>query len=237
MTAETVKTKEPRGARRKKETRNRLLKGAMALMAERGKDNVSIKEITDAADVGFGSFYNHFKSKEEVFDTLIDEVFNEFGQAIEAVNETNNDPAEIIALAVQCVLLRSNANPMWGQLLLRTAFSVETIIGGMGRYMLKDLERGVAEGRFATRDPLMCFLSVGSTVMGAISIQHSLNSQNNIAEAFAQLDGYKLHDIPQRTANTVLQILGLSTEEAEKISSMPLPELPFIHQPVLELST
>ena len=49
---------EPRGVRRKRETRSRLMRAAMQLMAERGVDGVAINEITEAADVGFGSFYN-----------------------------------------------------------------------------------------------------------------------------------------------------------------------------------
>ena len=56
--------KEPRGARRKRETRARLLEAALRLSAERGMEGVAINEITEAADVGFGSFYNHFESKE-----------------------------------------------------------------------------------------------------------------------------------------------------------------------------
>jgi AcrR family transcriptional regulator len=49
--------REPRGARRKRETRDKLLRAAFRLMAQRGIDAVAINEITEAADVGFGSFY------------------------------------------------------------------------------------------------------------------------------------------------------------------------------------
>ncbi|EUC21006.1 regulatory protein TetR, partial [Burkholderia sp. BT03] len=59
--------REPRGARRKRETRGRLLDAALRLMAEKGMEGVAINEITEAADVGFGSFYNHFESKEAIY--------------------------------------------------------------------------------------------------------------------------------------------------------------------------
>jgi len=39
-------------------------------MAERGMEGVAINEITEAADVGFGSFYNHFESKEAIYAVL-----------------------------------------------------------------------------------------------------------------------------------------------------------------------
>jgi len=49
-------------ARRKQRTRTALVKAAQRLIAE-GRVNVPVLEITRAADVGMGSFYNHFESK------------------------------------------------------------------------------------------------------------------------------------------------------------------------------
>ena len=70
--------RQPRGARRKQATRMRLLQAAFRLMAEKGRDNVAISEITEAADVGFGSFYYHFESKDGVFAALTEWVFDDF---------------------------------------------------------------------------------------------------------------------------------------------------------------
>src|SRR6478735_3904550 len=64
-----------RASRRKHETRVRLLDAAFRLMAERGMEAVAINEITETADVGFGSFYNHFESKEAIYAAVIGTVF------------------------------------------------------------------------------------------------------------------------------------------------------------------
>ena len=56
--------------RRKERTRNALLGAARQFLSE-GRTNVSIQEITDAADVGFGSFYNHFESKDALFEAAV----------------------------------------------------------------------------------------------------------------------------------------------------------------------
>ena len=61
-----------RGARRRLETRARLVRAARDLMARKGVGATSIQEITDAADVGFGSFYNHFDSKETIAAAVMD---------------------------------------------------------------------------------------------------------------------------------------------------------------------
>jgi AcrR family transcriptional regulator len=39
----------------------------LRLIAEGRGERASIQEITEVADIGFGSFYNHFASKEELF--------------------------------------------------------------------------------------------------------------------------------------------------------------------------
>jgi len=55
-----------RGERRRQETRAKLIRAAHELMGEKGIGATTIQEITDTADVGFGSFYNHFESKQAI---------------------------------------------------------------------------------------------------------------------------------------------------------------------------
>ena len=56
--------------RRKARTRQALIDAAVRLIAEGRGDRASITEITEEADIGFGSFYNHFDSKEQLFGRL-----------------------------------------------------------------------------------------------------------------------------------------------------------------------
>jgi len=58
--------------RRKARTRAALIRAAQSFLAS-GKPEVPILEITQAADVGLGSFYNHFDSKEELFRAAVDD--------------------------------------------------------------------------------------------------------------------------------------------------------------------
>lgn len=52
-------------AARSEDTRSRLIEGGMALFGQRGYNATGIKDITDAAGVPKGSFYNYFASKED----------------------------------------------------------------------------------------------------------------------------------------------------------------------------
>ena len=59
-----------RAARQRMWTRERLIEAARRVIARQGIDATTIADITSAADVGIGSFYNHFKSKEDLVGTL-----------------------------------------------------------------------------------------------------------------------------------------------------------------------
>ena len=74
--------------RRKARTRAALIAAARDVIARDGSPSVSIQQITDAADVGFGSFYNHFSSKDELFEAAIAEAFEEHGSG-----STRSSPA------------------------------------------------------------------------------------------------------------------------------------------------
>src|SRR5262245_23084065 len=102
--AAPAEMREARGARRRRETRRRLLNAALKLMAERGVDGVAVNEITEEADVGFGSFYNHFSSKEAIHDALTQEVFEEFALALDRALAGVTDPAEVIAASTRHVI-------------------------------------------------------------------------------------------------------------------------------------
>jgi AcrR family transcriptional regulator len=59
-----------RRERRAAETRLRLFRCALRLFAERGFPNVTVEEITEAADVGKGTFFNYFQSKDHVLGVM-----------------------------------------------------------------------------------------------------------------------------------------------------------------------
>jgi AcrR family transcriptional regulator len=71
-----------RGARRKSETRRRLLRAARSVFAREGLENTTIAQITGAADVGFGTFYLHFVTKEEAYRAVVADGFDELARLL-----------------------------------------------------------------------------------------------------------------------------------------------------------
>ena len=94
--------------RRKARTRQALIDAAVRLIAEGRGERASIAEITEEADIGFGSFYNHFGSKEQLFGTASGELLEQWGQVIDRACADISDPAEVFA-----VLLRISGRLGW----------------------------------------------------------------------------------------------------------------------------
>src|SRR6476620_10947412 len=82
--------------RRKARTRDALIRAAQTLIAE-GRTHVPILEITQVADVGMGSFYNHFETKEQLFEAALESVLDSYGQLLDRVTAEIEDPAEVFA--------------------------------------------------------------------------------------------------------------------------------------------
>jgi AcrR family transcriptional regulator len=62
-----------RRERRRAEIRDRLFQAALQLFADRGFLETTVADITEAADVGKGTFFNYFPTKEHVLATFGEE--------------------------------------------------------------------------------------------------------------------------------------------------------------------
>lgn len=82
-----------RRERRAAETRERIFRAAIELIAERGLGNVTIEQITDRADVGKGTFFNYFPSKEAVLAYFGTVQVERLHEALER-GEIEGSPAE-----------------------------------------------------------------------------------------------------------------------------------------------
>src|SRR5580765_1958669 len=80
-----------RRQRRSAETRERLFRAALRLFAEKGFAETTVEDITNAADVGKGTFFNYFPSKDHILLAFGE---MQLGKLQEAVNHarSSNEP-------------------------------------------------------------------------------------------------------------------------------------------------
>jgi len=76
-----------RRQRRAAETRLKLFRCALQLFAERGFTGVTVEDITEAADVGKGTFFNYFESKDHVLGVMAEIQLGKVTEALALASE------------------------------------------------------------------------------------------------------------------------------------------------------
>ena len=89
-----------RVARRKAETNRRLLEVARRLFSEKGIYWAKVEDITELADLGKGTFYKYFDSKEAIIRVLLEEGLGELAAETEAAVRRASSPAKVIPAAI-----------------------------------------------------------------------------------------------------------------------------------------
>lgn len=77
-----------RGEQKLLRTRARLKEAGLRVFLERGVQEASIVEITEAADTGVGTFYLHFKSKDDLFGVLMQDGLGDILAELSRIGET-----------------------------------------------------------------------------------------------------------------------------------------------------
>src|SRR5499425_658390 len=80
--------------RKREKTRVDLLEAAERVIAAKGYHQTRIADIANEADVGLGTFYLHFKTKNEIFIELIDYGAGDLRQELVEAKAGIHDPAE-----------------------------------------------------------------------------------------------------------------------------------------------
>ncbi len=76
-----------RRERKAAQTRLKLFRCALQLFAERGVLNVTVEDITEAADVGKGTFFNYFASKDHVLSVMAEIQLGRVREALQAAED------------------------------------------------------------------------------------------------------------------------------------------------------
>jgi AcrR family transcriptional regulator len=200
-----------RHTRRREQTRRKLLDAARALFARQGVENTRINEITDEADVGFGSFYNHFDSKEAILEAVVEETVAAQGAAVSSVTADLDDPAEVVAAAHRYFVNLARSDPEWGWLLIRLDASQKIGLRALGPFARRDLERGIRAGRFEVPNKRVALFGAGGALLGVMG---------------DVLDGRAPKDADRNHAEGVLRMFGLSAADAAEVARRPMPKFP-----------
>ncbi|MFE3262241.1 TetR/AcrR family transcriptional regulator [Nocardia sp. NPDC059091] len=198
--------------RRRERTRNALLGAARKFLSE-GRSAVSIQEITDAADVGFGSFYNHFDSKEQLFDEAVRSALQVYAELRDGIVELYDDPAEVFAVSFRMTGRLQRQMPEMVKVILHSGMSILLREEGLAPRARRDILAAQEAGRFEPMDADMAIMAAGGALLGLLQL---LDAQPD-ADADARTDEMTFH---------VLRMFGMNKRAAQKLTGSQLPQLP-----------
>ena len=87
MSTTKVKSKKSRAQKKAKKTRKKLKKAALDVFSEKAIDAATVEDITEKADVGKGTLYQHFADKDEVVVTLVEEAIDHLIERIRSYGQ------------------------------------------------------------------------------------------------------------------------------------------------------
>jgi len=197
-----------RVARKRKLARERLMTAALELIAEHGVEGLRLRELTQRADIGFGAFYTHFESREQLIEAVVAETVGALATSIITNAVEFDDPALTVAVAHRSFVGVAYDDPRIAWLIVHLDRADVLLEHASAAHLQAALERGLRSGRFRgiDADVTVPFL-VGATV----------------AVMRAILTGEVEPGADERSARAFLRTCGLSDQEAAKVAAQAPP--------------
>jgi AcrR family transcriptional regulator len=191
-----------RGGGKRARTRAALLDAAILVVAEKGMEALKISDITSAAEMANGTFYNHFNDKDEVLREAA------YGIAFEISRQLDDDMKDIVDAPTRVVTATNSFieiilhKPEWASLMLASGTYLPQLRADVSQFLRADLERGVAQEKFEVDVSDFLLQQIISLVTVAITTQLEIgrNKALNI-----------------EVCEYIMRLLGFSPAKARKI--------------------
>lgn len=191
-------------------TRSRLIAAAHRIIAERGSlGTIPIEEIARQSDVATGSFYNHFGSKQALFEAAVAEAAREHAALLASLLAGIEDSAVGLATGARLTMRVVREDPIWGALAIHSGIYVDELWRALGADLEEGVRQGVESGRFRVSDLHTTVAAIAGASFGVMK---------------STLEGRLPDDADSLLAEQILFVLGLPAPEAHAIAFGPLPE-------------
>ena len=192
------------GKRRRAKTETKIIHAAVKVFAELGPDAPVIDDFIKAAGIARGTFYNYFKSTDELLQATSEFLSEELVMRIDTVIRSYKDPATRFGIGIRLWMHWAVQHPAWSLFLAQVWNSIkyELPIG--------DIREGIARKIFFAPDPFVAWDVISGAVRQAMFRIAEGDTDSCYGNSVAQM---------------CLQVLGVSTETTTEIMAMPLPEV------------
>jgi AcrR family transcriptional regulator len=193
------------GEERSARTETRILEAALGVFAKRGPDAPVIDEFVQAANISRGTFYNHFKSVEELLLATSEWTTREVVEAIDDALANLEGATMRFGIGLRMFFARAQHDPLWSRFVAQVWH-----VGGL-ELPLRDIDKGIRGGHFRVpgRD------AAHDLIFGGIRQALLRIGAGKVTAAYGD----------QVTA-TCLQALGADPARIAAVLAYPLPDIP-----------
>jgi AcrR family transcriptional regulator len=131
MSSSLTATSPDRRQRRASQIRERLFRAALNLFAKHGFADITVEDITNAADVGKGTFFNYFPSKDHILLAFAEMQLTKLQSIIENLRSTREPVPQFFRTLALRMTEEPGRNPSIVRALLLANLSSTSVREGM----------------------------------------------------------------------------------------------------------
>jgi TetR/AcrR family fatty acid metabolism transcriptional regulator len=137
----------------RRDKRMRILDAAMSVFARLGYHGARVSDIAREAGIAYGLVYHYFKNKEEILNTIFEERWSGFLEAVEGIGDSGRPTGDKLVSIAALMLNAYRVRPDWVKVLVleiqrSSRFAEPTQLRAVGR-LFQLLERLLRDGQEA----------------------------------------------------------------------------------------
>ncbi|HJV72578.1 MAG TPA: TetR/AcrR family transcriptional regulator [Noviherbaspirillum sp.] len=191
------------GRRRRAKTESKVLEAALHVFAEKGPSAPVIDDFIKAAGIARGTFYNYFKSTDELLQATSAWLSDELSASIEKEIFHLKDPELRHCTAMRLWMTKAESDPAWCAFISKIWFE-----GGIThRFATRDLRLGIKKGVFQCANEIVGFdISLGTMRQAMLRLA----------------EGKKQKGYSEIVVRQIFVGLGVAPEKIDELMSHPL---------------
>lgn len=199
-------------AERRKRTRMRLLESALVVCAQKGEEAPVIDDVIQHAGVSRGSFYNYFKTYEELLEAVAVQVGEDLVRIVDPAVCKYDDPLLRLALALRLLLNLMQRAPVLAAFVARLGWPEENRLPEGIQSVTRDILEGMRTGVLAVESSRVALDVCLGTFFGAA---HTL-VREKVPNSY-----------PEAISECILNALSAEAVRATEAMATPMPVLSF----------
>jgi AcrR family transcriptional regulator len=146
-------------ARQKTSRRQHIIQSAASLFSEKGYFDVSMRDVLAAADIGTGTFYNYFSSKEELLKIILEEFSETIINSIKSYYLTEQDLVRRFVETKRITMEIFTSHPEFSKIYVSVSGTgkavtdcIDAFENSLLTFYTKNIEYGIRNGAFFNVD-------------------------------------------------------------------------------------